>query len=458
MSKTLSEVMNIGIPVYEFLELETFDLNQKCSTIDTRKKFEQINNKARSNFQHKIGRNSINKHISLLSRIHVNADDTALSDFHCYGQELIGNAYRQLADVNIYTKVESVEYIIQNRLEELRERLVFITNHPYTTEFHNSLKDNFADVYYGREMGIDLRYYLRTEYEFYKELYDYIQNYGYPDINIEELLDEYKKTLDVDKVGLFLVYNYMLKIDGALKIGDYALAQEYLFYVRAYLQNKDNKNAYMHIGFRKTISYSDINDYYLKLLKTYPFLNTIYLERDNFTRLSDAESRRLASNIANMRRIKTSKLDIKSATGTKEESEQSTSRTVTTKTEAEQAAIDSYVEDKLLVYLQHEPIAQIVGTNSFNKYVGFLYPNGNIPADRLLKVNRLSETKQDAIFLFDISNYEALMSLSRPELWEMGLAMKHSKKWKEKLADYATKTTTPELEQKASEFVKKRSK
>ena len=80
-----------------------------------------------------------------------------------------------------------------------------------------------------------------------------------------------------------------------------------------------------------------------------------------------------------------------------------------------------------------------------------------ITADRMLRVNRLSEIKKDAIYVFDANNFEYKILLDKFRLRREGTRyILHNPGWEDEVGEVANLGTSDSLHEEAIKLVKRR--
>ena len=79
-----------------------------------------------------------------------------------------------------------------------------------------------------------------------------------------------------------------------------------------------------------------------------------------------------------------------------------------------------------------------------------------ITADRMLRVNRLSELKSDAIYVFDASNFQRKIILTKGELIGNTPRILHNSGWEDKVEEIAKMDTLDFLHEEGLRLIKKR--
>ena len=154
-----------------------------------------------------------------------------------------------------------------------------------------------------------------------------------------------------------------------------------------------------------------------------------------------------------MNNLKTNDIFIKPGSSDKEK--KISSRTITPLTLEEEEMVITYINDKLYTFLRNNPKAKIDCDNRFSNYIAFVYENGMILADRLKGINRISEAQNDAIYVFDVANFESKIKLNKGQLVGNTKRIFHIDGWKDVVDDIANMDTPLELQEKVKKYIKK---
>lgn len=118
-----------------------------------------------------------------------------------------------------------------------------------------------------------------------------------------------------------------------------------------------------------------------------------------------------------------------------------------------QASRERIFDEKNAFYQSHKPYCVIKGCNSFDGYIGYIYPNGKVILDKYYDVNIKKNGQVGskniataAYFVMDIGEFVELSRKSRTEIIKDHLCPHHHHKgdWQEKVEEYITGEITPE--------------
>lgn len=454
MNKALKQLTNIGVPCYNEIGLYLHSLTSNCA--DDKSTSIGIEKNIKTKMVERVDDLIDNKVITtakpVIDTINFYADDKSISTFDLTKEERYTKIFSPLVDLEKTEKSEKISKTKES-LKKLKERLDYIRKNPYSTEFHDSLKNNFNNLYYGRIYGYDLRKYLEEEYNHYKEKYD--KKKDIINVDYSDLIEEYTDSLIPEKVALFIADTYINEIYKSIITNDTIRIQECLFYLTAFLKNKIDKN--IKIFRNKEITYDSIKQEYEGILIRYPELRELTYKRSFFENKDKQDNLNVINSLLTMKKVyvkesfvkKGEELDIKVKDG-------SHRRRNTPPTEEELQEIQDYLNYKYYTFLKHNPIAQIECPNKFSNYIAFLYENGYMPADRFHNVNTIEQMKADSIYVFDALTYEEMMQYNKPYLRQhMDIKpLNHSGDWEGRVEHIATQDTSQEMKDKAKQIVK----
>ena len=457
MNKPLSELLNIGIPVYNPLDLNIFDMTLKCSdhvskTISLER---EIRQEAIDRVDKIVGNKSANRKTEYLSTINFSANKESISVFGLTKKQRLINIFENMVDIEQIDGITDKEVLskIKDCLIDLSYEVMYIKNKPYTKAFYNDIKKYYSPLYNGKD-GQDLRSYLEYEYNYYDLVSKRISEIN--NITYSDLLDDYTSDLNPEKLALFIAGNYMNEIYNALDNADIRAAQESLFYISAFIKKKIDKSIKISLPGRDEISYDMIKREFLYLLEDYSYLKDVYLKRSFFEHKELDFNKSMIDNIINMKDIKISGKLINPGER-KDTKHGDVIHRRKAPTEDELKQIEEYLQYKYYIYLKNKPLAQITGEEYFSNYIAFLYENGMMPADRLLNVNTVSEMKADSIYVFDASTFDEMKNKNKTFLRKNSeiKPLNHSGDWEDRLQRIIEMDTSDELKEKAKELVKK---
>ena len=449
----MSNNFSIGVPCYKSLVLPLYDMTLTCS--NNKSQGINIERDIRQEFSERLanitGCQTTNKSICYLSNINFYANRDSISIFDMDDKQRLVNIYDSLITLDRNKELDELLNSISIRIRELESKRDYIRNNPYTTQFHNELKRDFNDVYYGKSYGCDLRTYLNNECQQYRSSFNNIDSVF--DIDCSDLFSTYIDSLDEGKVSLFLAFNYLRGLVESLKNGNMVQAQEFAFYISAYLKLDKNKIVLPYQNY--SLSYNFIKSSFERLVSKYPKLKDVYMSRDLFTNNSYEDNRSVIDSIINMDTIRTNEFFIKGGKDNNKKGNNS-GNSIEPVSDWEKEQVREYVEHKLYTYLKNKPIAQIICDNKFANYIAYLYENGMITADRLLGIYRLSSTQNDAIYVFDAFNFEDKIKLNKPQLWGNTRRIFHNPGWEDEVDEVANVETSPEYHEEAIRLSKRK--
>lgn len=110
-------------------------------------------------------------------------------------------------------------------------------------------------------------------------------------------------------------------------------------------------------------------------------------------------------------------------------------------------------DEKSIFFESHKPYCVIKGCNSFDGYIGYIYPNGKVILDKYYDVNVKKNGQigsksiaSAAYFVMDVGEFVELSRKSRTEIIKDHLCPHHHHKgeWQEKVEEYIKGEITPE--------------
>ena len=444
----MSKNFSIGVPCYSSLVLPIYEMTLVCS--DNKSKSISVEREIRYETSERIakitGCHSANKNSNYLLHINFFADSNSMSIFDVDSRYRVINNYRGLVDLDSDNLT-----LIRIKLLDLKRRIEYIRNNPYTSEFYNGIKKDFDTLYEGKSRTYDLRKYLDGEYEFFNSMtnnLDRVLNIDYSD-----MFSTYIDTLTDEKVVLYLCYYYLDGINKAMEVNDIKKAQEYSFFISSFVERNIVSKSRVYVG-DYIVDYNYVKFKFLDILKRYPQLKIVLYDRDFFLGKDLDDNKNVINSLVNMSTIRTDELFIKG--GHVDRSKSDSSRVINPISEEESILVKKYLDDKLYAYLRNNPSAQIVCSNQFANYIAFLYENGMITADRFKGIYRLSETQSDAVYVFDADNFEEKILLNKQQLIGNTPRIFHNPGWEDKVRDVSLLSTSSELHDKGLELIKKR--
>lgn len=446
----IETILNTGIPCYEPVDCNIFDMSLKCSMF----KPDSISAE-RSLFEN--GREVIKKVLD----VQIIPQDSTLFSKLSLGSRYTDSLVR--FDFNSLSKFKSMFYPLSPNMEfftgaecisSVRSKLSSLDSYvdsmifePYTKALHSNLKNDFGVLYKNWKFNQNMTNYFSNINSYYRDLFSHRSEIV--NSNTEGFADRYFDTLDARKTAIYICTRHMFIIDKLVQSGDFERANYYLFFITAYLRNKSNN----HKEDVDNIDYAYIKGWYDNLLKNYPELNNEYIDRDFFKNKTKEENINIISSIAEIKKVVLNKEMLKSGYVDREEPTHTTNaKEVEPLTEEDLAYIEKEIMKRKMFYLNHSPIAIVTGNGDFKKYDAFVYENGMIVADRFHNIYSLDQLKSDAVYGFDVENFDRLSDSNKQQLIEMGIPrFYHSEHWQEKVDEYINKETNPVIRTLAKE-------
>ena len=452
MKSSLKNITNIGIPCYDPITLSLFSMTLNCS-FDKSKSIRverEIRKKAIDKVNEIISTSSKNKNIDYLYNINFYSDISSKSRFDILKKQKILNIFSNLTYLNENDDINTLINNIMFKINDLEKIVNDMDNSSYTRSFRNILLRDFREIYDGKKERHDTRDYIKKETNYYNSLLNNLDEIL--KINYIDLFDYYTDTLNSEKVAIFLANSYLEKANQVLP--DYYQAQKYLFYVSAFLKESISKKVRI-IRNNKVIDYDYIECEYKKILNNYNMLKDIVYDRDIFIKNNIKNNIKVIDSLINMKEIIVDESFIKS--GFTDNIRNNINRN-NSKTEIDNEKIKKYLQERYYTYLKNSPIAKIQGEDKFSNYIGFLYLNGMIPADRLLNITSESDFNQDAIYVFDILNFDKDIKLDKQILRSNPRikTINHINDWQNKVDKITKLSTSEEMHEKAKEYIKTR--
>lgn len=436
----LLEVLNIGIPCYLPIDIKLQKLTSMCS--DNMR--DSINEELKIYGEAK-------RRIEDITDIHVNenfSNPLMYLSFNCNEEDSKSNIYtdNRIIINNLFYDLVKTPSGCEINKEELKEKLNYLYDkvkyifcHPYTTKFHNDLKENLNRLYYNRTYGDDLRYFLKNSYKYYTSFINLETKQQI--IDTEDLIEDYIKKLNPYKTADYVAHSYLLKAQELLKNQDLENVQNYLFFISSYLKNRKSSNESY---------YSHIKNEFQILLRQYDFLqNTSRWNRNLFINKDYDTNMIVINNILNIQKGKVNETILKPGSQPITKTNQGIKHEIHEPTLEELKEIEENITNKLYFYYSLDPIEEINGKNALSNYKCFLYNNGIIIADRINNINTINQLKSDAIYVFDANNFESAIHLNKQELKKILSTHNHSKTWQDKVINHVNEATTDELKEQA---------
>ena len=443
--------LSIGIPSYSSLVLPIYEMTLTCSDkrVNSINIERDIRYEAQKRIADRTGTWSSNKSVNILQEINFMVDDNAFSILGLDDKQRVINIFRSLIDLDRKDSLDSLLSQVKDGNKELRDIVRYVNNNQYSSIMHNDLKKKIPGIYFGKAYGVDLRHYLNVELEHYLTIYNNMDKIF--DIDYSDMFNRYLDSLSIEKVKLYLAYYYMDSLLDAIKVNDFNLAQDCCFYLNSYFKGSSNNKLFIS---GDIVSFDILKRRYEDILRRYPNLNRLDKDREFFLYHSKEDNLSVIDSLLKMRTIRTNEFFVKG--GNDDSKSNGDSRVVTPLTEEEERVVKEYMDNKLYTYLKNKPLAQIVCTNSFANYIAYLFSNGMITADRMLRVNRVSEMQSDAVYVFDADNFEDKIVLNKQQLRGNTPRILHIPGWEDRIGEIASMSTSDSLREDAISLVKRR--
>ena len=457
---TLDKKLNIGVPCYKEISVPLYDLTLEGSKrrVDSISEERKVRKRLSREIEAELSTKSLSKNKEYLDVINFLSDQESLSYFTLGSKQEIVNLFGGLASANRDSDIKTINELIDERIAHLIEIRGYRGGLSTMSPAYEELVKNYSFLLGGKPFNITLEYYLDNQINYYLELKSFLEQ-NKDKINYRELLNEYECSLDENKVALFLAREYLKNIVRDLKNNDYTFAQHYMFYLTSFFNDMSNRKTFISYG-KKKYSYESLLAVYKRILKEYPSLKELDLDRSLFISSDYKTNRELIDTFIKMKEISISESFVKEGTVAAAKTSSSTKkvRTVSEKEkqakEEEKEKVKYYLDLRLYEYLRRNPLARLSCENYFNNYVAFVYENGLVPADRLKNVNTASQVNSDAAYLFNIDNFDEKIKLSKQELISNTERIIHRDGWESKLDARINKDLGIEKE-RVLEYVKR---
>lgn len=256
-------------------------------------------------------------------------------------------------------------------------------------------------------------------------------NIVYSDIDIE-INEE-----DSEKLGIYITYIYQ----EMLKSMKAEYQQEYLYYISEYyFENKElieqNKKLYSSY-FDKIIKLKDMYDDYKQILVNNPKLRLVDFNYDDFAGMNLSEVDEFMyeyfkSLNANWEFFKDTKIDEDTILKIKKYYGNST---IFSNQEELKEILNKFIEKKEF-FDRTDPYYRILGKNTFDGYIGYIYSNGTVVLEKFFENSATGKVaKNQAIYIMSIQNFHTLTQLSKNEIISQKLCKRfiHKGNWQEKI-------------------------
>lgn len=430
----MDDILNIGIPCYDEVKLPISEMTLSCS--DNKVNSISCERELRRNTQELINyvcSNNFFPRKEYLPMISYYSDDRSISHIDLSKRQRLINIFDDFIDEDTSDSEDKIKDDVNKKLFEISaalyykyEILVKKVEHILKTKPNYNLRSYLSDLHsYGDNM---------------------LNKSGIIDkIDFAPYFKPYLDSLNPDKLALYIAINSLDNAKECLNNGDLDKAQRYLFYVSAYLDGDFNKNVVLGLR-RGYVKRENLKRDFYDLLNS-SNLKDINYDRDLFYGKNIEENKIVIDRLLNVKKIKSDEFFIKKGKGEPNNNDPRDKRFIT---EEERKASNRFQQERELFYYSKNPVAVIDCVNKFANYKGFLFDNGKIIADRVLNMNSIGETKKDAAYIFDASNFEELIKFDKPTLKRIlpDRPIVHSEYWKDRVDTVVKEDTSSELKEK----------
>ena len=256
-----------------------------------------------------------------------------------------------------------------------------------------------------------------------------------------------KNEKDKDKIELVIAYAYM---DCLKNTEDINQKQIYLYYLANYFEEnalKIDSIKYYNSNKDKIMYLKDLYDEYIKVLKENPNLRIIDFKKEDFSDMTVEESKEFMDEYlkdlhATWKFFDGSSLDIDDDF-IEDIKDKINSITDPEKRKKALENLKLFIEKKKY-YDSSDPFYRIQGINSFDGYIGYIYPNGIVVLDKFFdntKTNRLA--KNQAIYVMNIMDLYSISINPKNSIITNSLCERfiHKGDWKSKVDEERKKET-----------------
>ena len=254
--------------------------------------------------------------------------------------------------------------------------------------------------------------------------------------------------IDRDMINLYIAHQYL----SVAEVNEYDEKQDLLYYVSNYLmENKDKLDSNIEIecgGFESKYKYikgvkkykvtpRNIYERFQKLLKDNPDLLAINLDRSTFDGMTLDE---VQSFMENYKKDLTANWEFLSSDSLDEEVSKairrSTKELSDEEREKKQERLMEIYAEKRMFFDSSIPLYRIMGKNTFDGYIGYIYSTGKVALDKFYenkKTGRIADN--NAIYGMKIEDFYRLSGLSKSELIHNPLCKRfiHKGNWQDKV-------------------------
>jgi hypothetical protein len=433
--------LNLGIPCYEEVPLKLCEMTLAC----TDNKIQSINDeremrKRTSYIINKETSNTLFPNKEYLPVINYVTDDNSLSNIDLSKRQRFENMFYYFIEGEKYSDKDSIIKCSLDKLNELDTLL---------NKRDNSVYKKFNNLTYHKPKSVGYYDHLCNIRDYSKTMID--NKDAIEKIDFTRIIEPYLKGLNPDKVALYIAYKSLKKAKKCINEKDFFNAQRHLFYVRSYIDGDFNKKVILDFYTFSNAYYkrADLVKEYFDLLSKYPneLKDIPYYDRDLFVGIDRKSNEIAIDRILNINKIKTDELFIKPGKDdTKKGNGHHDNGPVSPE---ERNAARRFQQERELFYYSRNPVAVIDCVNKFANYKGFLFENGMIIADRVLKMNSLSETKKDAAYVFTAPEFPDGIKLDKPTLQMLSFPrIWHIPGWESTVDHWSSIETSEEVKEK----------
>lgn len=278
--------------------------------------------------------------------------------------------------------------------------------------------------------------------------------------------------VDIDKDKLELVVaSAFLSI---LKSEKLTQKQRYIYYLQDYFdRNKDLKDSDSPVIFKGRVANERMDIFkegekytpkriyqeYRKILMDNPDIELISFKNVDFSNMNlkeveDYVQENLKVMKANWRLIPEGEMDKIILTS----AENSISNVSDEEKEILRQRMIEIFMNKKEFYSQFEPYSRIQGVDTFDGYIGFIYPNGKVVLDKFFANARSSRLAYgEAIYILDIEDFYRLSQYSKQDLMgdDRVIRIVHNGNWEERVKDYIMGDTNTKTDEEVKKLIRR---
>ncbi len=242
---------------------------------------------------------------------------------------------------------------------------------------------------------------------------------------------------DQEKLGIYITYVFQDMLKQMKK--DYQ--QEYLYYISEYyFENKDlvdkNKKVFSKY-YDKIIKLEDMYEDYKQILINNPELRIVDFGYDDFegmdlSEINEFMEEYFKSLSANWEFFKDTSIDEETILKIKDYYGDSSRYPDQSKLKE---IIEKFIEKKEF-FDKTDPYYRILGKNSFDGYIGYIYTNGTVVLEKFFENSSTGKVAQNqAIYVMPINSFQTLTHLSKNEIISQKLCKRfiHKGNWQNKV-------------------------